>query len=227
LSSDELSPRDDGGGGRRTPVNESRLFVDHPALGLTLGYLLLSLLGLSFQWTLFRQFDVNFFLFAEVTDFLMGAFREPITFALSLSALAVAWFVSYYNRWEAGWWRRHPPTNAVTRAYQRFTTSSFNRFAPAIFFVGYSVMFIYIYAGHRADEVHAGLGRQVVIEVAEGQTARPARSAPTLLIGTSSRYVFAYRPLEGITEVIPHENIARIVFRQLAEPDSNTRGDPP
>ena len=227
MSSDAASPGAGSGAGHPPPVNERRLFIEHPALGLTLGYLLLSLLGLSYQWTLFRQFDVNFFLFAEVTDFLMGAFREPITFALSLSALAVAWFVSFYNRWEANWWDRHPPGNAVTRAYHRFTTSVLNRFAPALFFVGYSVMFIYIYAGHRAEEAHAGIGRQVVIEVGEGQTARPAQSAPTLLIGTSSRFVFAYRPMDGITEVIPHENIARIDFRGPAVPDPKNRREAP
>ena len=108
-SSPQDQPDGDGADHLDVAPRARRLFVDHPALGLTLGYLLLSLLGLSYQWALFRQFEVNFFNYAEVTDFLMGAFREPITFALSLTALAVALFVWYYNRWEMGWWRRHPP----------------------------------------------------------------------------------------------------------------------
>ena len=70
-----------------------RLFsalTEHPALGLTSGYLLISLLGLSYEWTLFRQFGVNYFHYADVTDFLMGAFREPVTFVLALSAVRFA-----------------------------------------------------------------------------------------------------------------------------------------
>lgn len=72
----------------------AEVLVRHPALVLTVGYLMISLLGLSFEWTLFRQFGINFFYFAEVTDFLMGAFREPVTFLLSAIALLVGADVS-------------------------------------------------------------------------------------------------------------------------------------
>jgi hypothetical protein len=209
LSSSGATP---GPAARSEAAGYHRLLTEHPALALTLGYLLISLLGLSYQWTLFRQFDVNFFLYAEVTDFLMGAFREPITFALSLSALAVAWLVSVYSRWEARWWERHPPTNVFTRAYARFTTAGFNRYLPAAFFIGYSVMFIWVYAGKRADELKAGIGHGIRLEVAEGQARRPSPGSPTLMMGTSARFVFLYRPDDDLVEIVPHENILRLVI---------------
>lgn len=193
-----------------------RLFAEHPALGVTLGYLLISLLGLSYQWTLFHRFDVNFFLYAEVTDFLMGAFREPVTFVLSLSALAIGWVVHLYTRWELGWWRRHPPKNWLTRGYTRMIKASFNRYAPAFFFVVYSVMFIWLYADKHAEALEGGEGHAVRLEVAEGQARRPGPDEPTLMMGTSARFVFLYRPGSGLVEIVPHENVSRIVVGETA-----------
>jgi hypothetical protein len=212
LSSDGDSPAPGNGAAGGTEAIAPRgLFVEHPALIVTLGYLLVSLLGLSYQWVLFRHFDVNFFLYAEVTDFLMGAFREPITFGLSLSALAVGWLAHLYARWERRWWQRREARNWFTRAYLRLTTAGFNRYVPALFFVLYSVMFIRLYADDRAAAFKEGEGQAVILEVTEGEERRPPQDAVALMMGASARFVFLYRPDAAIVEILPHENIARIV----------------
>ena len=48
----------------RQPLVADRagLFREHPALGLTLGCLFVSAIGLTFSWALCRRFGVNFFL---------------------------------------------------------------------------------------------------------------------------------------------------------------------
>ena len=211
MSSDADSPAPGNRPGGPNAVAPRGLFAEHPALIVTLVYLLVSLLGLSYQWALFRHFDVNFFLYAEVTDFLMGAFREPITFGLSLSALAVGWLAHLYARWERGWWSRHQPKNWLTRGYVRLTSAGFNRYAAVIFFLLYSVMFIRLYADERAAAFKEGEGQAVLLEATEGQERRPAQDAAALMMGASARFVFLYRPDAAIVEVIPHENIARIV----------------
>jgi hypothetical protein len=197
-------------GGRAETRN---LFVEHPALGVTLGYLVISLLGLSYEWTLFRHFGINYFHYAEVTDFLMGAFREPITLVLSLTALMVGAFVHYTSRLERWLMTRRPPKSWLGRKYRAFAMSRFSDWTPVIFFVGYSVMFVWIYADNRAEEFRGGDGAPITVEVVESGSARPPASSPTLMLGTSSRFIFVYRPKEQISEIIPHENIARIVVR--------------
>ena len=195
-----------------TPADRRKFLAEQPAIVVTLGYLVISLLGISYEWVQFRFFSVNFFHYADVTDFLMGAFREPIIFVLSLTALATGWLVHIYNRWELDWFVRHPATSWLGRAYCALVSSRFYRATPAIFFVGYSVMFIWVYSSNRAEAIRKGEGNTIQVEVVEGQRLRPRADTPTLVLGTSSRFVFLYRPQAGVTEIIPLENIARIVI---------------
>jgi hypothetical protein len=177
----------------------------HPALFLTVGYLLISLLGLSFEWTLFRQFGINFFYFAEVTDFLMGAFREPITFLLSATALIVGWLTYFWDRAERDWLAKKRPGGWFLERYRRYANSRFNRLAPAVFFVGYSIMFIWLHAEHRAEELRGGEVAQVTVRMADGSEPRRLH-----LLGTSSRFVFFYKARSDETVIVPLESIASI-----------------
>ena len=181
------------------------VLIRHPALGLTLAYLLVSLLGLSFEWALFRHFDVNFFYFAEVTDFLMGAFREPITFLLSATALLVGWFTYVWNRAERAWLGKKPPGGRFLEVYRRFAKSRYNRLTPALFFVGYSIMFIWLYAEHRAEALRADDTARMMVRLTDG--SEPLRLQ---LLGTSSRFVFFYSARRSQAIIVPLENIASI-----------------
>lgn len=193
-------------------TDQRGLLAQHPAVAISAGYLVISLLGLSYEWAQFRFFGVNFFHYAEVTDFLMGAFREPITFVLSLTALALAWLVHIYGRWEIDWFSRNPPKSWLARRYCALVSSRLYRASPMIFFVGYSVMFIWVYSSNRAEAIRAGDGEKIRVEVVAGHNARPPVESPTLMLGSSTRFVFVYRPNERVTEIIPNENIARIVI---------------
>jgi hypothetical protein len=181
---------------------------EHPALGLTSGYLLISLLGLSYEWTLFRQFAVNYFHYAEVTDFLMGAFREPVTFALALSAVAVGKLAHLQLEWEDRWFRRREPRSWLGRGYRRFSRSGFNRYSPVGLFFLYVVLFIWIYSDHRAERIREGGGYRVQVTLSERSPADAAFSAT--LLGTSSRFVFLFEARAGLTWVVPHENLSWI-----------------
>jgi len=191
------------------------LMQEHPALGLTSAYLMVSLLGLSYEWTLFRHFGVNYFHYADVTDFLMGAFREPITFLLALSALLVGKLAHMQLAWENRWFDGRELRSWWLRVYQRYSRSRFNQFSPVTLFLLYCVMFIWIYSGNRAESIRGGDGEQVQLTLAEAGPGGGAFSAS--LLGTSSRFVFVYESAAGLTWVIPHENLAWI---RVAAPES-------
>ncbi|MGB5622522.1 MAG: hypothetical protein WBN65_08515 [Gammaproteobacteria bacterium] len=182
------------------------LMQEHPALGLTSSYLVVSLLGLSYEWTLFRHFGVNYFHYADVTDFLMGAFREPITFLLALSAVLVGKLAHMQLAWEERWFAGRELRSWWLRAYRRYGRSGFNQLTPIILFLLYCVLFIWIYADNRADSIRGGDGTQVQLTLAEAGPGDGAFSAS--LLGTSSRFLFIYETEAGLTWVIPHENLA-------------------
>jgi hypothetical protein len=170
-----------------------------------MGYLLTSLLGLSFEWTLFRQFGVSFFYFAEVTGYLMEAFREPITFLLSASALLVGSLTHLWGKAERTWLAKKDRGGCILETRRRFANSRFKRFSPALFFVGYSVMFIGIHAENRAEEPLTFKAAQVTVRMADGSESRRLN-----LLGTSSRSVFFYTARSDETVIVPLERIAAI-----------------
>lgn len=181
---------------------------EHPALGLTSGYLVVSLLGLSYEWVLFRHFGVNYFHYADVTDFLMGAFREPITFVLALSALLVGKLAHMWVVWENRYFNGREIRSGWLRLYQRYSRSRLNQLSPVTLFLLYCVMFIWIYAENRAESTRAGDGKRVQLTLAEA----PPGDGPftATLLGTSSRFVFVYETQAELAWVVPHENLAWI-----------------
>ena len=180
----------------------------HPALGLTVAYLVVSLLGMSYEWTLFRHFGVNFFHYADVTDFLMGAFREPITFVLALTALTVGMLTQLQIEWEDRWFANRVVRSRILRGYRRYSKTTFNRMAPILFFLGYSVMFIWLYSARTADAIRTGDGERVTVRLVE--SAPTPGPSDALLLGTSSRFVFLFDPERDVTSIVPNENIAWI-----------------
>ncbi len=191
---------------RETRNNEPAAFLaGHAALFLTVAYLLISLLGLSFEWTLFGQFGVNFFYFAEVTDFLMGAFREPVTFLLSATALLVGWLTYLWNRAERASLEKKPRGGWFLERCRRYANSRFNRLAPALFFVGYSIMFIWLHAEHRAEDLRGGEVDRVTGRMADGSEPRSLQ-----LLGASSRFVFFYKSFSDETIIVPLESSVSI-----------------
>ncbi len=100
---------------------ESRLLRDHPALIFTIGYAVVSLVGMMFSWSLFRRFGVNVFDYAEVTDFLMAALREPMTFTLAGGGVLMSWFIWWWASVEQRIFARRPPRSSFMKAYVRLS----------------------------------------------------------------------------------------------------------
>jgi len=201
----------------RTPARRMlAVMAQHPALGLTAGYLVVSLLGMSYEWTLFRRFGVNFFHYADVTDFLMGAFREPVTLVLALTALIVGTLTQLQIEWEDRWFANREVSSRFLRGYRLYSTMAINRWAPILFFLGYSVMFIWLYSAKSADAIRNGEGESVTVMRVD--TAPSGGPIAKLLLGTSSRFVFLFDTKNGITSIVPIENIAWIRVDASAVP---------
>ena len=73
-------------------VNESdkhnifQIFLNHPILILTILGLVMSSIGYAYQYVLLSKFNINFANYAELDDFLLGAWKVP---SVSLYLLAI------------------------------------------------------------------------------------------------------------------------------------------
>ena len=60
---------------------------EHWALAASVGYLYLTLLSMVQSSVLFAKYEINIFEFAELNDFLLAAFREPLSLIAGLGVL--------------------------------------------------------------------------------------------------------------------------------------------
>src|SRR5258705_6627620 len=78
-------------GARQSLLRQILGFVKrNPAIGLSVVYAYFAFLGSVYQWVLFSRFDLNYFAFAEVNDFLTAAFVQPLVVIGSVFALLCA-----------------------------------------------------------------------------------------------------------------------------------------
>ncbi|MEZ8695009.1 hypothetical protein AB6D15_22485 [Vibrio splendidus] len=61
---------------------------DHWALVASVGYLYLSVMGMSQAYFFFKAFGINIFEFSELNDFALAAFKEPKTLIYGLGMVA-------------------------------------------------------------------------------------------------------------------------------------------
>jgi hypothetical protein len=182
------------------------LAEEHLGLMLTLSYLILTLVGLSYEFWFFKYFRITIVEYVETSDFLLAAVREPLVIVLAILPL---FLIRLYLRFER-WLRLRSPRFA--RRQQRWESKPY--YTPAVrqalwSFVAllYAFLFIQLYAERVTDRIKAGQGREVHIELGSG--APPP--SPALLLGTTAKFVFIYVPAEKQTHIIPFDNVSRLV----------------
>lgn len=190
------------------------LVREHPGLLLTAGYLALTIIGLIYELWFFMYFRINILEYVETSDFLLAALRTPLVILLSLLPVPLFWLLFQLNLWVR---RRYPQYERWDRSMESrmFGTSVVRRFVSrALFILIYATAFTQIYAERVTDRIKAGRGREVRVELTTGAPF-PSR---TLLLGTTSKFVFLYLPEAKRTHIIPIENLSRLVVSSEKRP---------
>jgi hypothetical protein len=213
-------PDDGGAVAPQTPVDLEVLggtggwllgrLKEEPGLSLTFGYIILTAIGVTYEYHLFRAFGLNILDYAEISDFLVAALKEPFVILLSVASLAVLALAVGLNLWFQKRSHRYAAWN------RRLTTSRPARLADALLMAtivaGYFYMFASLYADVAARRIKAGRGAVVTVE--QTADARPADGVPgpkPALVGTTSRFLFLYDHGTRKTVVLPIDSIARII----------------
>lgn len=185
----------------------------HPGVLVTVIYGGVSLIGMLFSHSLFSHFGVNFFNYAEVSDFLLAALREPMTFVLAGGAVLVTLLIHLISHFEQRWFAKHPPQSRIARAYQRSSSWAYsNVYVVLAVFVLYSYLFLSLYGEWKSEQVKNGDGRRVTVELAD-----TTKFGNAILLGTSNKFVFIYDQAGDRVNIIPNENISRLIVD--AQPD--------
>lgn len=185
---------------------------DNPGLVLSALYLLLSAVGLLYQFLFFRRFQLNVLEFSDAADFLMVVVREPLTVAMA----SMGWFFYWGYMWSslhaAGWflkrwprWRKDPAKLAASREKARKMVPT----AQLMFMATYAVLFTLLYSDWQARRARAGDFPRVTVQFKNDAVAQAAPFEATLL-GTTSRFVFIYRAETKRAEALPFDAIAQL-----------------
>ena len=94
----------------------------HGGLLLTLAYVALTLVGMTYERWLFLYFKINILTYAETSDFLLAAVRSPLVILLCLLPLLLVWVLVRADQWARRRWRQrpapaafHPPPDSAGR----------------------------------------------------------------------------------------------------------------
>lgn len=203
-----------------------------PALSITLGYLLLSLIGLWSSYCFYRVFRIPILEYMQPGDFLVAGVRQPMNLLWLLLMILIA--VPAY--WPTYYRLRHPESAERFRRHW-FGRLIFSRYVDpfrrrrwydlspeatillALLFGGGSL--IMAYSGDRAKALLDGGGQAVRVTLSDA--GAPLRGGARLL-GTTSGYVYLYWPDNGRTEVLVQENVSRIEVLPRRVPQG---GSPP
>ena len=181
--------------------------TENVGLMLTLGYLFLTALGMFHRALVFLKFRINVFDYAEPSDFLLAALRDPLIVLvcvaplplLSLYYRGAAWLQRRTNsRWLSGTEKQRDFTRRHRRAVYAFTAFLWALAASLH------------YASSVASDLRAGIGRRVQVELLSGAQSPPVDTLPQLLLGTTQKFLFLYDAQKQVTSVIPVGNVARL-----------------
>ena len=167
------------------------LIREQPALLISLFYLFASGIGMYFSWRYLRHFGIDFFDYAQVSDFLLASLKEPITWML-VAGLVVAMLL---DNWMSRNWGRKP-RGWLTRWYGTPRYRRLNYLA----FLGLVALYITIFADLKARDTLRGDYLIVTLRLAESGAVEQRA-----LLGTTSSYVFTFDPDASAAKVYPVE----------------------
>lgn len=198
-------------------VRAWRRMLREPSLGLSTGYLLVSMIGLWANYWFYRQFDVPILEYMQASDYLVAGLRDP-GYALVLAmSVTMSWLIS----WPEIYRKQHPRR---VRELQRrwwgpfvFPESDWFRWTllrlkpetgiAMVVFMGMALATCsYVMAkAHRIRDQAAG--HAVRVSLAGDAAPLPGQAR---LLGTSSAYVFLWWPDTRRAEALPIESVGRL-----------------
>ena len=179
-------------------------FREHPAIIGSLLYAQVTLIGIVYTYVLYQEFNVNIFDYAETSDFLLAAFRNPLTFTAALITIVLvilvqAVVVQLSNRGET----------LVRERLRRNFTAVF--VASILVILALGVVAALFLAQRRVDELRESSSQPETVQYRAPSGSEEQTTVSNLqLIGNAGTFALFYDPRDETTLVIPHAQIISI-----------------
>jgi hypothetical protein len=181
--------------------------TENVGLMLTLGYLFLTGLGMFHRALVFLMFRINVFDYAEPSDFLLAALRDPLIILVCIAPIPL---LALYFR-GAAWLQGRSTSKWLSGTEkQKELARRYRRPVYALTAVLWATAASLHYASSVARDLRAGTGRRVQVELISSAHPGPTDTLPQLLLGTTQKFLFLYDAPSQVTSVIPLSNIARL-----------------
>jgi hypothetical protein len=205
--------------GPPSPYWRERLFADNAGLAVTLGYLVLTAVGMLHTAWVFLYFRINILDFAEPSDFLLAFLRDPVVSVMTVLPAVLSWlYIRGSQRFAKGLGKRSVRARAMSIRWIRIVGAQ--RYWRIVFWmrvvmvVLWAAAFQMHYSRVVALKIRSGEGKRVEVQLVSpppaGARAALAASEPPILLGATGQYVFLYSPERKATDIVPVGNIARL-----------------
>jgi hypothetical protein len=186
---------------RLVDVNEpvKKILRDHPALVVSFFYVAASVIGMFYSWAFLREFGINVFNYAQISDFLLASLKEPLTWALVILAALLLLGDNASSR-------RYARRKDHSRWFAWYGSKRYrqiNNFAAFVLVL----MYLYSFAWAQARDAREGDGKIVDVIFADRGAATTA-----ILLGTTGQFVFLFDDMTERVDIHPIENIHSISF---------------
>lgn len=167
---------------------------------------------MAFSWAYFRGFGINYFMFADLTDFLLAAAREPLSLLAAAGGVLLIWLLYQYAEREYRWLESRENKGRLLRGYLRFSEVGLrSAWLGVVATALYVIAAVMLYGEWRANTLRDGEG--TIVEARMGDEQPRA----FLLMGSSARFVFLYDRAGGITLIVPDESVASLTVRRVGD----------
>lgn len=213
------------------PVQSPRyqLLAEHLGTGLTLSYLALVAIGMFHSVLGYRHFGINILDYAEASDFLLAPFRDPMVMLVTVlpAVLALA-YLRFFERYSTRM-RERRRAEGKALAWWESSDATMARTKPLLPFLagGMAMLWVFVsadaYQRILAGQAMRGEGHNVVIELTNGTRDGGTPRRPLVMVGATSRYFIFFRTADWRTEVMPTDNVLRILPEGSLPPLSVSR----
>ena len=175
------------------------LFREHPALIVSGFYVLASFVGMFWSWAYLRNFGINVFHYAQISDFLLASLKEPFTWVLVVLAYLMVQADNAYSR--------RVGQRGKTRWFAWYGSARY-RFVNNVGVFALVGVFIFVYATLEAEDTRGGEGDKVDVVFEEGGATRTGT-----MLGTTGQFLVLYDPLTERVDIHPFEAVYSISFQ--------------
>jgi len=191
--------------------NLFKVFENDKTLFFTVSYLLLTAIGMIFSGAYFLVFDINILDYSQVSDFILIAFKDPFYLLFTLMTVILTVLIYYLNKWLIIKFPKYF-LRQEEKIWARWVkqTGNYYFWSYMLVLLLYIPESAYIYARYKSKEIKAGKGQTVQVYYNSGPHTLKD-SFPTL-VGTTSNFIFLYYPKTKTTEIVPFNNVSKIVI---------------